>query len=254
MCSIIILYRPGHDWPVLIAANRDEMVSRLWRVPGRHWPDRPTVVAGLDELAGGAWLGLNDHGVMATILNRVGTLGPVEGKRSRGELVLNALDHADAGTAVRAVCALDPIAYRPFNILVADGHGAYWLCYQENEAERMIQAWPIPPGLSMLTALDLNDRRDPRLRDHWPIFAAAPFPRPESGEWSAWQALLASHTFAPDAGPKGAMCFMTENGFGTTSSSLMALPAPHRLRWPIWLFADGPPDRADYKPVAPFTP
>ena len=76
MCTLVILRRPGHDWPVLIAANRDENAERPWRPPARHWPDRPEVVAGMDELAGGTWLGLNDHGVVAGILNRPDSLGP----------------------------------------------------------------------------------------------------------------------------------------------------------------------------------
>src|SRR5260370_39144646 len=55
MCTLVILRRPDHRWPVLIGANRDEMIDRPWEPPGRHWPDRPEVVAGLDRLAGGAW-------------------------------------------------------------------------------------------------------------------------------------------------------------------------------------------------------
>ena len=53
MCTLVILRRPGHRWPVLIGANRDEMIDRPSRPPGRHWPDRPEVVAGRDELEEG---------------------------------------------------------------------------------------------------------------------------------------------------------------------------------------------------------
>ena len=70
MCSVIILYRPDHDWPILIASNRDEMHERPWEPPARHWPDRPEVVAGRDVLAGGSWLGINDFGVVAGIRQR----------------------------------------------------------------------------------------------------------------------------------------------------------------------------------------
>ncbi|MBT3810853.1 MAG: hypothetical protein HOF99_15230, partial [Rhodospirillaceae bacterium] len=63
MCTLVILRRPGHSWPLLIAANRDEMIDRAWQSPARHWPDREDVVGGLDELAGGTWLALNDNGV-----------------------------------------------------------------------------------------------------------------------------------------------------------------------------------------------
>src|SRR5690349_16414791 len=127
MCTVVLLRRPGHDWPLILGANRDEMASRPWRPPGRHWPDRDDVVAGLDLEAGGSWLGLNESGVVAAILNRTGTLGPAPGRRSRGELVLEALDHADAADAAGALTALDPAAYRPFNLIVADNRDAFWL-------------------------------------------------------------------------------------------------------------------------------
>ena len=48
MCTVVILRRPGHPWPLVFAANRDEMLDRPWRPPGRHWPERPEVVAGLE--------------------------------------------------------------------------------------------------------------------------------------------------------------------------------------------------------------
>ena len=91
MCILIVLRRPSHSWPVLIAANRDEMQDRPWLAPARHWPDRPEVTAGMDKLAGGSWLGVNDHGVTAAILNRTDSLGPAPGKRSRGEIGLMSL-------------------------------------------------------------------------------------------------------------------------------------------------------------------
>src|SRR5260370_234369 len=58
MCTLVILRRPDTAWPVLIGANRDEMLDRPWSPPGHHWPDRPDVVAGRDNLAGGAVLAI----------------------------------------------------------------------------------------------------------------------------------------------------------------------------------------------------
>ncbi|HSF93453.1 MAG TPA: NRDE family protein, partial [Thermohalobaculum sp.] len=120
MCTVVILRRPDHAWPIILGANRDEMAARPWKPPGRHWPDRPNVRAGIDELAGGTWLGLNDEGVVAGILNRRESLGPDERLRTRGELVLEALDHADAVDAVAALADLDGRSYRSFNMVVAD--------------------------------------------------------------------------------------------------------------------------------------
>ncbi len=38
------------------------------------------------------------------------------------------------------------------------------------------------------------------------------------------------------------MCIVTELGFGTVNSSLIALPTPNRPeKRPIWRFAGGPP-------------
>lgn len=250
MCSIVILRREGHDWPVLIAANRDEMADRPWRPPARHWEDRPNVVAGRDELAGGTWLGVNDEGVVAGILNRVGTLGPMPGKRSRGELVLEALDHADAVAAAGALEHLDPRAYRPFNMVVADNRDAYWL---RNDG-RTVEVLALPEGLSMITAHDRNDTESARIRFHLPRFAEAPAPDPDSGDWRSWEDLLASREHAPDAGPRGAMTVVTESGFGTVSGSLIALPAigltrDGRPARPLWRFAAGRPGETPWRPV-----
>ena len=82
MCTLVLLRRPGHPWPLVLAANRDEMADRPWRPPGRHWPDRPGVVGGRDDLAGGSWLALNDFGMVAAVLNRHGSLGPEADRKS----------------------------------------------------------------------------------------------------------------------------------------------------------------------------
>lgn len=84
MCTVVLLRRPDHDWPLLLGANRDEMKDRPWSPPDRHWAEYPHVIAGCDELAGGTWMGINDDGVVACVLNRVGTLGAHPDFRSRG--------------------------------------------------------------------------------------------------------------------------------------------------------------------------
>ena len=257
MCTVVILRRPGHGWPLILATNRDEMVDRPWRAPGRHWPDRAEVTAGRDELAGGTWLGLNDWGVISGVLNRPGSLGPDPGLRSRGELPLEALDHAEAGAAAAAMMAVEPMSYRSFNMVVADAREAFWLCSRGGgEAVRMA---PIPKGLSMITAHDLNALTSPRIRHFLPLFQAAPAPDPETGDWAPWQALMGSRvkemTREKETRPEDAMTFATKTGFGTVSSSLLALPDPARPDArpkgikPKWLFAPGPPDETPYGAV-----
>jgi hypothetical protein len=260
MCTLVILCRPGHPWPVCVATNRDEMAGRPWLPPGRHWPDRDNVVGGLDRLAGGSWLGLNDDGVLAGVLNRVGALGPRPGKRSRGELVLEALDHADAVAAAEALADADPRSYRPFNLVVADNRDAFWLRSLGEDGPRFIDAEPIPAGLSMITALERNDPASARIRAYLARFEAAPAPDPDagpdSGGWKAWERLLASRVYDVndrdhgEGGPAGAMTIVTESGFGTVSSSLIALPAAtDPPQEPVWRFAPGRPGEVAYQEI-----
>lgn len=250
MCTLFVLYRPDHAWPVLIGANRDEMLNRPWQSPSRHWPDRPNVVAGLDVLGGGSWFGVNDDGVAAGIMNRAGTLGPAAGKRSRGELVLEALDHAEAESAAEALSHLDPAAYRAFNLVVVDAHGGYWLRHTEAATPGRIEVRALAPGVSMLTAYDLNDVSSPRIRRYLPLVRAAAVPDPERGEWSAWERLLASRDADAGAEREGAMNVVTDKGFGTVSSALLALPARGRAGVrPRLRFADGRPGVAPFRDI-----
>lgn len=252
MCSVIIQRHPGSSWPLILGANRDEMAGRPWKPPGRHWPeDYPNVVAGLDELAGGSWLGLNDEGVVAAVLNRTGTLGPEDGKRSRGELVLQSLDHADAADAARAFAHLDTRAYRPFNLLVADNRDAFVIVHRGDGARHRPEVVPVPEGVHMLTAVDLDDPADPRLAFYLPLFRHAATPNPDTGDWDAWKELLASRIWEGD-NPRNAMNFRLPMGFGTTSSALLAVPAMGAADpAPVWLFAAGPPHETPYRPVDP---
>ncbi|MDE0201050.1 MAG: NRDE family protein [Rhodospirillaceae bacterium] len=247
MCTLAILRRPGHDWPVAIAANRDEMMDRPWQGPGRHWPDRAHVTAGQDELAGGSWLGVNDDGLCAGILNRTGALGPAAGKRSRGELVLDALDHADAAAAAMALADIDGAAYRPFNLVVADSEEAFWLRHDGGKAP-VFHA--LPEGLSMFTARERNDLDSPRIRAHlWDFESALP-PEPELGAWEDWAALLARGAGDSGGDPEAAMCIEPVGGFGTINASLIALPRPDRPGvTPVWLFAAGPPNRHRFENI-----
>ncbi len=255
MCTLVILSRPDHEWPILIAANRDEKLDRPWLGPAAHWPDRPDIVAGMDELAGGSWLGMNASGVVAAVLNREGTLGPEAGKRSRGELVLDALDYADALDAAEALGALDSRAYRPFNLVVADNRDAFLLTHRGGAT---VAVEPLPEGLTMVTAMERDDPGSPRIRLYRPRFLAALPPDPASGDWRSWEALLASRDREAGSGPGGAMFIDPVPGveagrFGTVSSSLIALPAiAQSERRPIWRFASGPPEAWYWEEIAAF--
>jgi uncharacterized protein with NRDE domain len=246
MCTLVILRRPGHVWPVLIGANRDEMIDREAKPPGRHWPDRPEVVAGLDVLAGGSWLGINDWGVVAAVLNRHGSLGPEANRRSRGELVLEALDHADAAAAAEALSHLNPVAYRTFNLIVADESNAFWL---RHAGGPRIEVKPVKDGLSMIAAGDIDDLATRRIQLALPAFRAWPTPDPGRNDWAAWETLLGSTRAPPHEATTAAMRFRTD-GYGTRSSALVALPARDGSdRSPTFRFAEWLPHQSPWRDV-----
>ena len=194
-------------------------------------------------------MGVNDYGVAACVLNRPATLGPAPDKRSRGELPLEALDHAEASAAAEALAHLDPAAYRPFNMLVADAREAYWIAARTGETK--IHVAPVAEGLSMLTAHDLNDDEgSARQRHYRQKFARAAPPNPESGDWESWRNLLESPETGRDGSPESAMLIQMKDGFATTSSSLIALPRSRNAETSIiWLFRGGLPGQAKWDSI-----
>lgn len=252
MCSLILLRRPGADWPLLLAANRDELLSRPSQPPGRHWPEWPEVVGGLDEVGEGSWLGLNDHGVVAAVLDRAASLGPQGQRRSRGELVLEALDHAEAQEAAGALADLHPDAYAPFNLIIADPRRAYWL---RHGGDGEIRVHPIPEGLHMIASTELDDLSHPRVRRFLPQFRDKAPPTvandPEFALFADWALLLQSRDGGGD--PSAAMNLRVDRAgetFATVSSSLIAIPAyPGFERRARWWNAAGAPDEVPFVEV-----
>ena len=167
----------------------------------------------------------DDVGVVAAVLNRSGSLGPALNRRSRGELVLEALDHAEAEAAAHTLCDLSPTSYRSFNLVVADTQDAFWLRHAGEDAGAIEMA-EIPLGLSMITDFERNDTACPRIRDYLPLFAVAPVPVPENDDWAAWETLLAGRSLDPENDSNAAMTLRSEGGITTLSSSIIALPAP----------------------------
>lgn len=241
MCTVILLHRPGHAWPVLLAANRDEMLDRAWDPPGPWWPDFPAVTGGRDRLSGGTWMAANRDGVVAAVLNRPGSLGPAPDKRSRGELPLLALRATTARQAAAVITTLPAAEWRAFNMVVADRNGGIFL---RGEGHGSPEALPLPPGLSMVTALDPNDLASPRTARHLPRFRAAPVPDPDAGDWAGWEALLADDSVAETRAD--ALRVPPTDGFGTVSASLLGIAADGAL---TWRFAAGPAGAAAFRPV-----
>ncbi|NKZ01247.1 NRDE family protein [Nocardiopsis alborubida] len=210
MCTVIVGFDPGADTPLVIAALRDEMSSRPWDRPARHWPDRPDLVGGRDRLAGGTWLAVDPTGPRtAALLNGWPWDGrmPWEGTypASRGELPLRALAHAGRNPGRDPLHGDDPTLYAPFHLLDADAHRAGLRSWDG----RCLDTRPLPVGVSMVVNTGL-DPDGPRAARHTPEFART---RPDPADlsrakgveeiWGEWPRLVneAANSAPRSAGP-----------------------------------------------------
>lgn len=122
------------DFPVLVAANRDEHYDRPSAGP-HLWSANPSVIAGKDLLAGGTWLGVNEHGLLVGILNRRANGEPdpllKSHARSRGLLCLDLLSFNSADAACAFINRHEEI-YQPFTVVFVDPSEA-WIAHNSRQ-------------------------------------------------------------------------------------------------------------------------
>ncbi|HET9051401.1 MAG TPA: NRDE family protein [Candidatus Dormibacteraeota bacterium] len=156
MCTILVAWRVDREAPVLLAANRDELIARPTHAPG-VLREAPRVAGGRDAVAGGTWLAVSAAGRVAAVTNRrAGLRDP--SRRSRGELPLLLLD-AEPGSAATVIAGLDPSRYNPANLLDATVDR---VLVGQLEGERATVA-ELSPGVHALTTVDVDDRRDAKV-------------------------------------------------------------------------------------------
>jgi uncharacterized protein with NRDE domain len=242
MCTVVIAYQPQKEWSIIVAANRDERLDRKWESPGRHWLDNPQVIGGLDVLSKGTWLAINDNGIMACILNRQGTLGGLPGKKSRGQLVIDALKVDCIDDAVAAVKLIDASEFSGFQFLVADGNRAYWL---ESDGT-YISTHLVPVGVSMITSLGMNNLDCSRTKRHLDTFQQTSLPNPDFyDEWDLWIKILQRRASVES---RDGMTIVTDKNYGTVCSALIGLNQ-YDSQKNVFLFCPGHPQKFKYQKI-----
>jgi uncharacterized protein with NRDE domain len=242
VCLIVVLSRREPDRPLLVAANRDEKTDRdavaatVLRAAG------PRVLGGRDLVAGGTWLAVNEHGVVAGLTNRPSPGGRDPTKRSRGELPLALATHTSAAAAVEEF--LGRFSPRDFNLawlVVGDRTSLYYLEMREDE----VAAETLGPGTYVLGNGPLHES-SPKTDLVRQRLGALEGPG-HDGAHAVLASILADHTIPeavaaapePTERPKelAAPCVHTE-GYGTRSAALIEVAPEGRPH--LWV-ADGPP-------------
>ncbi|MEF8766457.1 MAG: NRDE family protein [Candidatus Accumulibacter phosphatis] len=189
MCLIVLAWQVHSDYPLVVAANRDEFFARP-AAPAAFWPEAPQVLAGRDLEAGGTWLGVSRARRFAALTNyREGGKQDPDA-RSRGALVADFLIGKASPAAYLAEVAAAAADYNGFNLFVGDEQH---LGYFSNRGDG--QPHWLEPGIYGLSN-HLIDTPWPKLASAKATFAAAlsglPAPAP-------FFALLADQEIVPDA-------------------------------------------------------
>ncbi|MBO2449881.1 NRDE family protein [Actinomadura barringtoniae] len=248
MCTAIVSVDPSSPVPVLLVGVRDEFVARSWDPPARHWPDRPRLVGGRDQRAGGTWLAVDpDVPRAATVLNGRGRMAPEAGRLSRGELPLRVAADGKPGD-------LDLPRFDPFHLIGAEAvlplgadpqtpgappDRAYAVRMWSWDGEEMVER-SLGPGLHLVvnrglegggpSGDDTEDAHMSRRIEHFrPRLAAAARPEPRPGGtvtgWGEWLPLIEGDGL-PRTDKRALLPLIDLGGgrvWGTTSVSLVAL-------------------------------
>jgi uncharacterized protein with NRDE domain len=171
MCLIIFAHRPSSEFPLLIAANRDEFHARPTAASG-FWADQPGLLAGRDLEQGGTWMGITRSGRFAAVTNYRDPARTAPAPRSRGELTTGFLTGSLSPQAYLEGVAVNAGEYAGFNLLLGDREGLWYFsnsCPQPRQLEpgiyglsnaRLDTAWPkVERGKKALAAAP-DDRLD----------------------------------------------------------------------------------------------
>jgi uncharacterized protein with NRDE domain len=248
VCTLAVYHCAFPEWPLVVAANRDEFLARPATGPTLLRETPPRAFGGRDLVAGGTWLGVAEQGMVAGLLNRRSPAPPDPARRSRGQLCLDALACADAATAARSAGSGPAGRYNAFNLLAGDRRAAFVVSQPTDEAPRVLQ---LEQGLHVLTNLDVNDPRCPRIAASQRAFAAAGDAFARDGDVDAFvvrlRAVLGDHTTPLDPRGPGSLC-VHGDGYGTRSSTVILVGAGESLLH--YFHADGPPCRTALAAIA----
>jgi uncharacterized protein with NRDE domain len=148
MCLVLLAVAVRPEFPLVVAANRDEFHARP-SAAAHRWPGPAGIVAGRDLEAGGTWLGVAASGRFAAVTN-VSEVPSPGAFRSRGDLVPGFLAGGESAGAYAD--RIDDPAYRGFNLLLWDGEA---LVYRSNRHPRQV----LGPGVHALANGVLDEER-----------------------------------------------------------------------------------------------
>jgi uncharacterized protein with NRDE domain len=162
VCTILLAWRSHPDAPIVLAANRDELIARASSPPA-VLQSSPLIYGGRDLVAGGTWLAVAADGRVCAVTNRhpagEDPVAPDPTRRSRGEIPVKLLT-ADPGDVEGVLAGLGPGLYNPVNVLWLTVDRALVAHVDDSSAVRLVD---LIPGRHVLTTRDVDDANNPKV-------------------------------------------------------------------------------------------
>jgi uncharacterized protein with NRDE domain len=136
MCLILIAHGAHADYPLVIAANRDEYYQRP-TAKAAFWQDHPHILAGRDLECMGTWLGVTRGGRFAALTNFRDPRVRKSEAPSRGQLVSDFLASDQAPRAYLEEVAIEAPRYNGFNLLAGDIGGVFYLSSRTGSVQQL---------------------------------------------------------------------------------------------------------------------
>jgi len=243
MCLILLAWKVHPDYPLIVAANRDEFYARP-SAPAGFWPETPEILAGRDLEAGGTWLGITSQRRFAALTNFREGARPRADAQSRGALVADFLAGSTSPESYFDALSKRGNAFNGFNLLFGDdqrlayitnrGAGSRWLSSGVYGLSNHLLDTPWP---KLSTAKKLFDQALPRLPDTTLFFElladqeiVADACLPETGVSLEWERTLSAiFVNSPDYGTRASTLLtthqsgqirLTERSFGRNAAPL----------------------------------
>lgn len=231
MCLILLAWQAHPDYPLVVAANRDEFFARP-TAAAQYWPDAPDLLAGRDLEAGGTWLGMTRGGRFAALTNYRDPAQQKSGAPSRGALVSAFLKGSMTAPDYLAHLQRTGGDHNGFNLIFGDLKALH---YFSNCGDRARQLTPGIYGLSN----HLLDTPWPKVARGKSALAAALHMLPDD---AALMALLRDDRIAPDENlPRTGIslewerllsaAFVRSPAYGTRSSTTVLLDREGNLHF-----------------------
>ena len=136
MCLLLLSFNKHPDYPVILAANRDEFFERPTEAAS-FWHDDPSILAGRDLRQGGSWMGVNKDGRIAAVTNYREPSQNKPDAISRGSLVSDYLKGKESAEDYIQKAMVQSHAYDEFNLLVGDKQSLLFFCSVEDNYQAL---------------------------------------------------------------------------------------------------------------------